>query len=279
MMSAFALRGGGRVKCSRRRDPVKIAVTGKGGVGKSTVAAAIALLRAGRGERVLAVDADPDANLATALGIPAADQARIVTIARHRTLIEERTGASPGYGQMFKLNPDVSDIADTYAYAHRGVSLLVLGAVERGGGGCACAESTLLRALVQDMVLSRGENLIMDMEAGIEHLGRSTAAGVDALLVVAEPGQRSVESVLRIARMASEIGLSRVYAVFNKVRSPGDEAFLRQSLGALEPAGSIPFSERLLAADRDGVSVIDAFGAAEREAFEGIMGVLDRGVR
>ena len=173
---------------------LKLAISGKGGVGKSTLAAALATLLAEKGGRVLAVDADPVANLATALGIPAAAQAQIIPISQRKALIEERTGAKvKQYGQIFKINPEVSDIADTCAYRHNGVALLVLGAVKQGGGGCACPESVLLRALVQDLILHQNDALIMDMEAGVEHLGRATARGVNTLLVVVEPGQRSID--------------------------------------------------------------------------------------
>jgi CO dehydrogenase maturation factor len=141
---------------------VKVAVTGKGGVGKSTLAAALAQLLAGRGRSVLAVDADPDANLAASLGLPAAARERIVPLARQAELIAARTGAGGGaYGAMFKLNPEVSDVADLFACRHRGVALLVLGAVERGGGGCACPASVFLKSLVADLVLRRGETLIL----------------------------------------------------------------------------------------------------------------------
>ena len=169
---------------------LKLAITGKGGVGKSTLAATLAALLAEQGRRVVAVDADPVANLATALGISAAEQAKIVPISQRRALIEERTGAKvKQYGQVFKLNPDVADIAETYAYRHKGVALLVLGAVQQGGGGCACPESVLLRALVQDLVLAQEDALIMDMEAGVEHLGRATARGVDVVLVGGGAGE------------------------------------------------------------------------------------------
>ena len=151
---------------------MKIAISGKGGVGKSTFAAALSLLLARQGRQVLAVDADPDSNLAASLGVSAADRRRIVPIARQVALIEERTGAKVSqFGQVFKINPEVSDIADTFACRHNGVALLVLGAVERGGGGCACPENVLLKALVSELVLRRNEALVMDMEAGIEHLG------------------------------------------------------------------------------------------------------------
>src|SRR5512137_2850295 len=141
----------------------KIAVTGKGGVGKSTITAALALLTARMGHKVLAIDADPDANLASALGIPLELQKGIITIARHKRLIEERTGAKvQQYGQLFKLNPEVADIADTYACHHRGVALVVLGAVQGGGTGCACPENVLLKAIVQDVVLNRDEALFLD---------------------------------------------------------------------------------------------------------------------
>ena len=194
---------------------MKLAISGKGGVGKSTLAAALSLSLAASNHRVLAVDADPDANLAAALGIPLDNQNKIVPISEQIALIEERTGAKvKQYGQMFRLNPEVSDIADSYAVEHRGVALIVLGAIEKGGSGCACPESVLIRALVTDLVLYKNEALIMDMEAGVEHLGRATARGVDKLLVVVEPGQRSIDSARRVQRMASEI----LWAIKSRLR-------------------------------------------------------------
>ncbi len=236
----------------------KIAITGKGGVGKSTITAALALLTAQKGNKVLAIDADPDANLASALGIPIESQKLIVTIAKHKRLIEERTGAKvQQYGQIFKLNPEVADIADTYAYHHRGIDLVVLGAIQSGGSGCACPENVLLQALVQDLVLHRGEILFMDMEPGIEHLGRATARGVTSFIVVVEPGVRSIESYKRIAVMASDIGIRNVKVIANKIRSLSDEDLIRRELDATEIIGIIPYSEAILGNDRNGKSAID----------------------
>ncbi|MBP7584327.1 MAG: AAA family ATPase [Spirochaetes bacterium] len=250
---------------------MKIAITGKGGVGKTTLAAALALIFAERGQTVLAVDADPDANLASALGIPSDAQKEIVTIARQKELIEERTGAPlDSYGRMFKLNPEVADIADTFSFTHRGVNLLVLGAVKGGGTGCACPESTLLRALVQDMVLHRSETLIMDMEAGIEHLGRATARGVDALVAVVEPGHRAIGTVERIVGMAAEIGLRNVCAVLNGVRDDDDGRYLEDRLRGYEILGTIPYSDAIRANDRDGRSVLDDITPDLRRCFEDI---------
>jgi CO dehydrogenase maturation factor len=259
---------------------MKIAISGKGGAGKTTLAAALALMLAERGEKVLAVDADPDANLAQALGLREAERSRIVPIARMAALVEERTGAKVDrYGQIFKLNPEVSDIAGKYAYMHRGVALLVLGAIERGGGGCACAESVLLKALVTDLVLYKGETLVMDMEAGVEHLGRATARGVDEMIVVVEPGQRSIDTARRVIRMSAEIGLPDPAFAINKSRGAADEEFARRALaeamkaeGRPEPEvlGVIPYSEEIGACDRDGMGVLDAAGPELRAAFEAI---------
>ncbi len=255
-----------------RRRFLKLAISGKGGVGKSTVSAGLALLLARRGERVLAVDADPDANLAAALGIPESLRRQIVPISQRKALVEERTGAKVNqYGQMFKLNPEVSDIAETCGCPHEGVDLLVLGAVAEGGGGCACPESVLLRALVSDLVLHKREALILDMEAGVEHLGRATARGVDTMLVVVEPGRRSLDTALRVREMAGAIGVGDVCAVANKVFGEEDEAFLREGLGEVELIGSIPFSRDLLAADRDGRHVLDCGDADVSAAVERLL--------
>jgi CO dehydrogenase maturation factor len=237
---------------------MKIAVSGKGGVGKSTIAGALALHFARKGHKVLALDADPDANLARALGIPDEERAKIVPISRQIALIEERTGAKvKQYGQVFKLNPEVSDVADGYAYSFQGISLLVLGAVKSGGSGCACPENTFIRALVTDLVLFKDETLIMDMEAGIEHLGRATSSGVDLMLVVVEPGQRSIDSARTILRMAGEIGLKNVALIGNKAANPQDEAFIRSSLSGFNLLTILPYSESVRQADREGRSVLD----------------------
>jgi CO dehydrogenase maturation factor len=235
---------------------MKLAIAGKGGSGKSTIAAALALSQAQVGRRVLAVDADPDANLASALGVPVEEQRRIVPISEQRALIEERTGAKVRqYGQMFKLNPEVADIAEDYALLHNGVALLVLGAIESGGSGCACPESVLIKALVTDLVLHKDEALVMDMEAGVEHLGRGTARGVDTMLVVLEPSRMSFECAERVFRMAGEIDL------------PNHEI-----------AAVIRHTPGIRAADRDGLPVLDGFGADGRAQIDDLLRTLDGGM-
>jgi CO dehydrogenase maturation factor len=255
---------------------MKLAISGKGGVGKSTLAAAIALLLARRGRKVLAVDADPDANLAASLGIPAETRAQIVPIARQVALVEARTGAQAGrFGQMFKMNPEVADIADTYAWRHNGVALLVLGAVTRGGGGCACPENVLLKALVSNVVLHRDEALVLDMEAGIEHLGRGTTRGVDTLLIVVEPGQRALDTARTVQALGRDLGLRRFRIVANKITGPADEAFVRAAFPGEDLLGVIPYSDQLHAADRDGRSVLDGMGPELLALFEGILNRLE----
>ena len=251
---------------------MKIAVSGKGGVGKSTVAAALALTYARKGARVLALDADPDYNLAAALGYSREEQSAIVPISRQIALIEERTGAVVSqYGQVFKINPEVSDVSDKYATTRNGVSLLVLGAVKSGGGGCACPENTFVKALVTSLVLFQNETLIMDMEAGIEHLGRGTAKGVDVLVVVVEPGQRSIDCAVTILRMAHEIGLKRVLIIGNKVTGAADEAFIRNALPGQDFLAVLPYSEAVRNADRDGITALDAPGTGLRDIFAEII--------
>ncbi len=238
---------------------MKLAISGKGGVGKSTVAGTLARLYAADGNRVLAVDADPDANLASAIGLPLWLRSQIPTISTERKLIEERTGAKVRqFGQMFKLNPDVSDIAQKYAVRHEGVDLLVLGAVQTAAGGCACPESVLLKSLVSHLVLRQGDIVILDMEAGIEHLGRGTAMGVDLMLVVVEPGQRSVETAARVRRMSADLGIGRFALVLNKTTDPEEDSrWIAGEFGEDRLLGTIPFDVRIARADRQGVALAD----------------------
>jgi len=225
---------------------LKLAVAGKGGVGKTTLVALLAREAAARGWRVLAVDADPDANLAATLGI----QAPIVPLAEQEVLIAQRAGREG----LVKLNPTVDDIPERYWVEHQGVRLLVLGGIGKGGGGCACPANAFLRALLRHLVLRRDEMVLVDMEAGIEHLGRGTAQGVDALLVVVDPDARSLDTAVRTLRLAGELGLERAFAVANKVRDEDDEAFIREGLPpGLSLLGSLPFREDLWLPGRGGL--------------------------
>lgn len=236
----------------------KLAITGKGGVGKTTLSALLAYTYAQEGNKVLAIDADPDANLASALGIPKEVADTITPISEMADLIEERTGARPGQsGGMFSLNPRVDDIPDRFSATHRGIKLLVLGTISRGGGGCICPESALLKNLVLHLFVGRSEVIILDMEAGLEHLGRGTASAVDAFIVVVEPGQRSLQTAEAVKHLAADIGIHQVYIVGNKMRNEKDRAFILEHLPNDQVLGFLPFSERAISADMEGVAVFD----------------------
>ncbi len=250
---------------------MKIAVTGKGGVGKTTVSAILAHRARLDGKTVLAVDSDPDANLAFALGIPEKERELIVPISQRRELIEERTGAKlKQFGQIFKLNPHVADIADRFSYDFMGIHLLVLGAIEAGGSGCACPENVFLRNLLSHIVLQRGEFVIVDMEAGIEHLGRGTAKGVDLMLVVVEPTAQSVATAQSIVRLAWQIDIRNIRFVGNKISSDADRAFLDKNLDAKWRLADIPFSEQIRRADRDGIPLIDHLDKSLMDVYQSV---------
>jgi len=238
---------------------MKLAISGKGGVGKSTVAGTLARLYAAAGNRVLAVDADPDANLASAVGLPLWIRSQIPTISTERKLIEERTGAKVReFGQIFKLNPDVSDIAQKYAIRHEGVEVLVLGAVQHAAGGCACPERVLLKSLISHLVLRYDDIVILDMEAGIEHLRRGTAMGMDLMLAVVEPGQRSVETAARVRQMSCDLGITNFAVVLNKTADPEEDSrWIAQEFGDKYLLGAIPYDVRIARADRQGIAVAD----------------------
>jgi CO dehydrogenase maturation factor len=235
---------------------MKLAVSGKGGVGKTTIAALLIRTLSREGKHVLAIDADPDANLAAALGISGAE--KITPISEMKELIFERTEVKPGsIGGYFKLNPKVDDLPDSLSVKFENIKLMRLGGVKKGGAGCICPESTLLKVLVSHIVLARDEVVVMDMEAGIEHLGRATAKAVDKLIVVVEPGRRSIDTAGHIKKLASQIGLTSLALVGNKIRSPKDEKFLLDHLNDFEFLGFLPYEDLLVEADIRGISPFD----------------------
>lgn len=243
---------------------IKVAVSGKGGVGKTTVAALIARILAARGKHVLAIDADPVANLAAALGV--SEDPPITPIVELRELIAERTGAQPGqYGGIFKLNPRVDDLPDRFSRERDGVRLLVTGTIDEGGSGCFCPESAVLRSLMQHIILYRDDVLVMDMEAGVEHIGRATTRAVDRLVIVVDPGVRSQVAARRIRKLAADIGLQRVSIVANRVKDAEERALVERNLADFDILGVVPFDNRIAAADRDGRRPYDSLEEAPRE--------------
>lgn len=235
---------------------MKLAISGKGGVGKTTLAALLIRAFNEQGKRVLAIDADPDANLAAALGIP--DPQSIPPIANMKELIEERTGAKgESMGSFFRLNPKVDDLPEKLSVRVDHIKFMRLGGVKKGGGGCICPESTLLKTLVTHILLARDEVVVMDMEAGIEHLGRGTASAMDKLIVVVEPGRRSVDTAHNIKRLAADIGLNGIVLVGNKIRGEADRKFLEKYVIGLEWLGFLPYDEEIIEADLSGESPYD----------------------
>jgi len=236
---------------------MKIAISGKGGVGKTLLSALLSKTFTRSGYSVIAIDADPDANLAATLGFPNPD--KITPISEMSELIEERTGAKPGQiAPYFKLNPKVDDLPEKCSMKHNGIRLMVMGRIKRGGTGCYCPEGTLLQALLTHLLVARDEVAILDMEAGIEHLGRGTARAVDKLIVVVEPGRRSIETARRINRLAKDIGLQNIAAVGNKIRSQADREFLLSSLPDFVFLGFIPYDQAIIEADLTNASPLDA---------------------
>ncbi|MEP9412129.1 MAG: AAA family ATPase [Candidatus Brocadia sp.] len=232
---------------------MKIAVSGKGGVGKTTFVATLAKVFAENGKKVIAIDADPVSNLAATLGVK--NVSDIVPISQMKDLIKERTGASDEYGKFFSLNPTVSDLPEKLSLEHEGIKLMVLGAIKRGGGGCACPESAFLRALLSHLIVQRDEVVIVDMEAGVEHLGRATVRSVNALIVIVEPSSKSIQTAFQVRKLADDIGLKSIYAVGNKVASDNHRSLITNGLQGIPVLGFISYNKKILESDIAGMAV------------------------
>jgi len=245
---------------------MKIAVSGKGGVGKTTLTSLLAYAFASDGYQVLAIDADPSPCLGDALGFPRELVQALTPIADMHELIHERTGSQPGtYGGIFKMNPRVDDIPEKFSALHRGIRLLELGAVKQGGAGCICAESVLLKQLVSTILLQRNEVVLMDMYAGVEHLGRATSDMVDALLIVAEPTARSLGTAAQIKQLAKDIKIETMYLVGSKVQTQADRDFIAANSPGLSVIGFISMDPAVLQADRKRKSAYDLSPALVKE--------------
>lgn len=218
---------------------VKIAISGKGGVGKTTIASALIRSFGETYQAVYAIDGDPDACLAAALGIPPADSARIKPVVE----MGDKIKSISGEGAFYNLNPTVDDrIIDDFVYRHGNIRFMRMGDVKKGGSQCYCRENTFLQALISALLLDRNEAVIMDMGAGIEHLSRGTARGVDLMLVVVEPSQNSVNTALNVKKMASDMGIGRIRVVGNKIRSDREREFIEKSFQPGEVLGFIRFN-------------------------------------
>ena len=250
---------------------MKLAITGKGGTGKSTIAGILTHYYKNDGYKVLAVDADPDANLASAIGIPAEKASSIIPISEQRKLIKERTGANPGqFGQLFKMNPTVHDIPDEFCIDYQGIKLLVMGAIRKGGSGCACPENVLLRSLLSEIILNRDEVIIVDMEAGIEHLGRATARSIDKMIIIVEPGSRSISTAKTIMRMAKEIAIQSLVIVGNKLQDEKQKEWISKKFSQDQILGMISYHEIIRDADLLQQPLIELLDEKLKREFEKI---------
>jgi CO dehydrogenase maturation factor len=245
---------------------MKIAISGKGGSGKTTLAGVMARILGDRGKKVIAIDADPDSNFASALGIDEESVLSVKPLASMEEFIAERTGSKKGeYGGFFQLNPRVDDIPDRFSIVRDNVKLLTLGSIPQGGGGCFCAENALLKSLLSHVIIERDEYVIVDLEAGLEHLGRGTTEYIDALIVVVEPGKRSLSTARQIRKLADDIGISKVYVAGNKTVGRDDEDFIRENLKDFPFLGFISLNGKVAEADKRGISPYDLDERIKRE--------------
>jgi len=242
-------------------ESMKIAVSGKGGTGKTTITSILARTFMKRGCKVLAIDADPNANLALSLGILPEEAEKITPISENFNLVEEKTGVRPeSYGMIFRLSFRVDDIVEKFSVdSPEGIHLLVMGAVRSAGQGCMCPANALVRALLRHLLTKREEVVVVDMVAGLEHIGRGTVEHVDAMLIVSEANLKSLETAKRICKLSKEMGLKKVFSVGNKVYDDSDERMIRRFFkdNKIPLLGLIPFDEEIRRTDAKGGTLID----------------------
>ncbi len=237
---------------------MKLAIAGKGGVGKTTFSGSLARLLAEEGGKVFAIDADPNRNLAASIGFDEKEAAAFVPLVEMKALIEERTGAAPGaIGGYFRLNPKVDDLPDRFKKEYRGVMLLNMGALKEAASGCYCSENTFLKTILMHLIIQRDETVILDMEAGFEHLTRGTCQAVDSMIIVVDTGRVSIISGKQIHQLGEKIGIKKIYYVGNKVNDKDDKDFIEGEVGADNLLGFISRSDNILKADRARKSAFD----------------------
>ena len=254
---------------------MKIAITGKGGTGKSTIAGILIHYFVNNDYKVLAVDADPDANLASAIGLSKEQTQSIIPISEQYELTRERTGSNPGqFGQLFKMNPTVNDIPDKYSYLYNNIKLLILGGIKKGGSGCACPENVLLKNLLTEIILNRKEVVIVDMEAGIEHLGRATTKSIDWMLIIVEPGTHSIDTAKTIMKLGREIGITQYGIIGNKIQNKSQVSWIRSYFPENLILGTVSYNPIVQEADVMQKPLINLLDSKLKEEFTRIFNLL-----
>ena len=248
---------------------MKIAISGKGGVGKTTLASTLARIYAREGFNVLAVDGDPSGHLAVALGLSIEESSEIIPLIEMKELIEERTGAAPGsWGTqallgsgIFKLNPKVDDLPEKLSVNINGVRLIQTGGFRKAGSGCFCPENAMLKSLLKHLIVDTDDVVILDMEAGFEHLTRGTAKSVDVMIIVVEPGLRSIKTADTIVRLSTELGIPNIFYAANKINNSEEKEYILKNLEFSEDIiGYISYENTIKEADLKGMSPFENSG-------------------